>query len=131
MINFSEFNFNNSIADNVVGISFTEMFNKGGLRAYGTKVEQGNRVGCHYHTEGEEWYIIISGEGAIWTADVIAGMLKNKRVDKFTKGTVFCIYPNTAHQLIASTDVEFVFLCPQSHLTYDRILFDDLVKEVG
>ncbi|KGA45912.1 Uncharacterised protein [Yersinia frederiksenii] len=78
MINFSEFNSNNAIEDNMVGIAFTEMFKKNGLRAYGTRVKQGKRVGCHSHVKGEEWYIIISGEGAIWTADVIAGTLKNK-----------------------------------------------------
>ncbi|WP_261371533.1 cupin domain-containing protein [Yersinia frederiksenii] len=115
MINFSEFNSNNAIEDNMVGIAFTEMFKKNGLRAYGARVKQGKRVGCHSHVKGEEWYIIISGEGAIWTADVIAGTLKNKRIDKFSKGTVFCIYPNTVHQLTAKTDVEFVFYV-QSHI---------------
>ncbi|CNK74408.1 Uncharacterised protein [Yersinia frederiksenii] len=72
MINFSEFSTNNAIEDNMVGIAFTEMFKKNGLRAYGTRVKQGTRVGCHSHVKDEEWYIIIFGEGAIWTADVIA-----------------------------------------------------------
>lgn len=130
MINFSEFNSNNAIEDNMVGIAFTEMFKKNGLRAYGARVKQGKRVGCHSHVKGEEWYIIISGEGAIWTADVIAGTLKNKRIDKFSKGTVFCIYPNTVHQLTAKTDVEFVFLCPESHISHDRILFDDIANDM-
>ncbi|WP_261369260.1 hypothetical protein [Yersinia mollaretii] len=56
------------------------------------------------------------------------GRAKNKRVNGFAKGSVFCIYPNTAHQLIAKTAVEFIFLCPESHITHDRILFDDLVE---
>ncbi|CNL04492.1 Uncharacterized conserved protein%2C contains double-stranded beta-helix domain [Yersinia enterocolitica] len=128
MINFSDFNCNNAIADNTVGISITNMIKKEGLRAYGTQLARGRCVGCHSHTEDEEWYIIISGEGAIWTADVMAGELKNKRVNGFAKGSVFCIYPNTAHQLIAKTAVEFIFLCPESHITHDRILFDDLVE---
>ncbi|WP_145571656.1 cupin domain-containing protein [Yersinia bercovieri] len=128
MISFSDFNCNNAIADNMVGISITKMIKKEGLRAYGTQLVQGSRVGCHSHTDDEEWYIIISGEGAIWTADVIAGELKNKRVDSFAKGSVFCIYPNTAHQLTAKTDVELVFLCPESHITHDRILFKDIAQ---
>ncbi|MFW5393493.1 cupin domain-containing protein, partial [Yersinia sp. 2544 StPb PI] len=129
MINISGFNYDNAIEDPVVGISIAEMFKKEGLQAYGTRVEQGKRVSCHSHAQDEEWYIILSGEGAIWTADVIDGELKNKRVDVFAKGSVFCIYPNTAHQLAAKTDVEFIFLCPQSHITRDRILFDDIVAE--
>lgn len=129
MINFANFNDNNAIEDPLVGISIITMFKKVGLQAYGAKVGQGERVGCHSHTKGEEWYIILSGEGTIWTADVIAGALKNKRLDTFAKGSVFCIYPDTAHQLAATTDVEFIFLCPESHITHDRILFDNIVGE--
>ncbi|WP_261369261.1 cupin domain-containing protein [Yersinia mollaretii] len=76
MISFSDFNCNNAIADNTVGISITNMIKKEGLRAYGTQLARGRCVGCHSHTEDEEWYIIISGEGAIWTAEVMAGELK-------------------------------------------------------
>ncbi|HDL7748634.1 TPA: cupin domain-containing protein [Yersinia enterocolitica] len=128
MMIFSNFGGNKIKEDHVVGISIIEMFKKKGLQAYGTIIDQGKYVGCHSHTEGEEWYIILSGEGSIWTADVIEGILKNHREDKFSKGSVFCIYPNTAHQLTAKTTVEFVFLCPESHITDDRYMFENIFR---
>ncbi|WP_254044496.1 hypothetical protein, partial [Yersinia pestis] len=55
-------------------------------------------------------------------------LFKDKRVDKCGKGSVFCIYPNATYQLTAETDVEFVFLCPELHVTGDRTLFSDRVS---
>ncbi|AHM73477.1 cupin domain-containing protein [Yersinia hibernica] len=126
MIKFSNFNSHKIKEDLAVGISIIEMFKKEGLQAYGTTIDQGKYVGCHSHAEGEEWYIILSGQGSIWTADDIDGILTYYREDKFNKCSVFCIYPNTAHQLIAQTTVEFIFLCPESHITYDRHMFEDI-----
>jgi len=128
MIIFSDFADGKGSEDALVGISISPMINKPGLNAYGTTIEMGKRVGCHSHAEGEEWYIILSGEGEIWTADVVDNSLKDNRIDKVSKGSVFCIYPETAHQLLAKTDIELIFLCPESHLTTDRTLLADLIN---
>jgi len=128
MIIFSDFADGKASKDALVGISITPMINKPGLNAYGTTLKSGERIGCHSHAEGEEWYVMLSGEGEIWTADVVDNNLADIRTDKISKGSVFCIYPDTAHQLLAKTDIELIFLCPESHLTTDRTLFADLIN---
>ena len=80
MIIFSDFADGKGSEDALVGISISPMINKPGLNAYGTTIEMGKRVGCHSHAEGEEWYIILSGEGEIWTADVGDNSLKDNRI---------------------------------------------------
>ncbi|KOC88439.1 hypothetical protein [Winslowiella iniecta] len=128
MIIFSDFTDGKGSEDELVGISIAPMITQPGLNAYGTTLKMGKRVGCHSHAEGEEWYIILSGEGEIWTADVVDNSLKDRRIDQVSKGSVFCIYPYTAHQLLAKTDIELIFLCPESHITTDRTLFADLIN---
>lgn len=128
MITISDFNIDVAEKDALAGISIAEMVIKDGLCAYGTSLANGRRVTCHSHSEGEEWYIILSGEGQIWTADTDNNQTVNKQVNTIKKGSTFCIYPGTAHQLIALTDLEFIFLCPTTHITSDRTFFDDLIN---
>lgn len=128
MIQFSEFNSAGGKEDQQVGISISSMVKKEGLNAYGTTIGQGRKIGCHSHAQGEEWYIILSGEGEIWTADIMDGKLINSMVNKVAQGSVFCIYANTAHQLVAKSDLALIFLCPESHITCDRTLYADLVN---
>jgi len=128
VISISDFNIERAEKDQLAGISITEMVIKNGLCAYGTSLAKGKRVTCHSHGEGEEWYIILSGRGTIWTGDSDNDTVKNTRSDPIKSGSVFCIYPGTAHQLIALTDMEFIFLCPPTHITTDRTFFDDIAS---
>ncbi|MBP2196215.1 cupin domain-containing protein [Pantoea cypripedii] len=126
MILFSDFHTDDAIKDNSVGISIQNLINGTDQDLYATVIEAGNKVGCHCHHEGEEWYIILSGEGAIFTAEVNEGSLGHITETTFRRGSTFCISANTAHQLVAHTRVELIFLCPPSHLTYDRTGFDSI-----
>jgi uncharacterized cupin superfamily protein len=89
-------------------------------------MDEGTKVSCHVHTQGDEWYSMLDGEGVIYLADLVDGGLKNKRHYPVKKGDTFCISGNTAHQLYAKTQLDFIFLCPDSHLGTDRIVLNDL-----
>lgn len=126
MITIAHFSTTNSIADTNVGISITHLIKTEGMNAYATTIHAGEKIGCHAHNEGDEWYIILSGTGKIWTGDVIENHVSNIIVNDFSRGCVFCIGPKTAHQLVAIEHVELLFLCSASHLLGDRICFADL-----
>jgi uncharacterized cupin superfamily protein len=126
MIKFNDFCTTDAKKDNAVGISIKEMIQNNGLHAYATALEEGNKVRCHSHHKGEEWYIILSGEGTIFTSDVKEDVLGVTTETTFKKGSIFCILPDTAHQLCAHTKVELIFLCPPAHLSFDRTGFADI-----
>ncbi|WP_075180632.1 cupin domain-containing protein [Pantoea sp. 1.19] len=113
--------------DSSVGIRIAPLVPGRQLSSFGTRLEAGKRVGCHAHAHGDEWYIVLAGEGRIWLADVGPdGQLTNKRSHDLQAGDTFPIAEHTAHQLVATTQLDFIFLCPPSHLQDDRTLFADL-----
>ncbi|OON40095.1 hypothetical protein BTJ39_09355 [Izhakiella australiensis] len=128
MIEFAKFSTENAEKDEAVGIAIRQLIGSADLNAYATFIAAGKKVGCHGHGNGDEWYIILSGEGEIWTGDIISGTVNDIKSETFTKGCIFCIHQNTAHQLKARSDVELIFLCPDAHLTHDRVGFNDLCQ---
>lgn len=126
MIDFSDFHTNDALNDTAVGISIQELIKGSEQGAYASVIEAGNKVGCHCHHEGEEWYIILSGDGVISTADVKDGSLGPVSRTVFKKGSVFRIPSGTAHQLVALSKVSLIFLCPSSHLEHDRMVFESI-----
>jgi quercetin dioxygenase-like cupin family protein len=125
MKNFSE-EIGAAKLDPAVGIAIATLSRGQQLTIFGTRMQAGKKVSCHSHSEGEEWYIILSGKGLIYLADEDKSTLTNQRSHFVTKGDVFCIHPHTAHQLVADTDLDLIFLCPESHLSTDRLMFGDL-----
>ncbi|REF26764.1 quercetin dioxygenase-like cupin family protein [Xenorhabdus cabanillasii] len=128
MIEFANFSTEDAIKDDAVGISVRHIIKKEGLNAYATFINAGKRVGCHNHSSGDEWYIILSGEGEIWTGEVLDNEVHDVQKKRFSQGCIFCIYPNTAHQLVAYENVKLIFLCPESHLSHDRVCFADICE---
>lgn len=116
----------NAVYDPVAGIRIAPLQKGTTLNSFGTRMDEGTKVSCHVHTQGDEWYSMLDGEGVIYLADLVDGELKNKRHYPVKKGDTFCISGNTAHQLYAKTQLDFIFLCPDSHLSTDRIVLDDL-----
>lgn len=112
--------------DKAVGIAIATLAQGQNLTSFGTRMQAGKKVSCHSHSDGEEWYIILSGKGRIFLANEHKGTLSNQRTHFVTEGDVFCIHAHTAHQLLADTDLDLIFLCPESHLSTDRLMFDDL-----
>jgi mannose-6-phosphate isomerase-like protein (cupin superfamily) len=126
MINFSDFCIADAVKDDAVGISIGALIQGGSIDAYATVIEEGNKVGCHSHHKGEEWYIILAGEGTVFTSDVENGALQKVTGTPFSSGSIFRISAGTAHQLRADKQVKLIFLCPPSHLAQDRTVFSDL-----
>lgn len=56
--------------DSSVGISIASLSKANEFSLFSTEIEEGHKVGCHYHKEGDEIYSILSGKGIIYTATV-------------------------------------------------------------
>ncbi|MGG7668089.1 cupin domain-containing protein [Yersinia sp. J1] len=115
-----------AVVDPVVGIGIAELAKGKALNSFGTRIAAGKKVGCHAHFHGEEWYIILAGEGRMYLGDVENQKLVNLRNHDVKQGDIFCIPLGTAHQLQAESQLDLIFLCPNSHLVTDRILFPDM-----
>lgn len=114
--------------DSAVGIAVFPLSTGTYLSCFGTRMAAGKKVGCHSHRHGDEWYVIINGEGDMYLADVdLKGNVTNRRIIPVIKGSAFVIPENTAHQLVAKTELDLVFLCPNNHLSDDRYIHDLLV----
>lgn len=118
-----------AIHDPIAGIRIAPLQKGAQLNSFGTRMDKGTKVTCHVHTQGDEWYSVLDGEGVIYLADYVEGNLINQRHFPVKKGDTFCISENTAHQLFAKTQLDFVFLCPNSHLGADRIVVADLILD--
>ena len=109
--------------DENVGIAIAALSEGKAFRLFSAEIKQGKKVGCHYHTQGEEVYSILSGNGIIYTSRVD----ENGRIGDITScpvstGDHFTIEAGTAHQLKATTDLVLMFVCPPEHLSTDRIM---------
>ena len=114
--------------DENVGIAIAPLSSGNDFCLYSAEIKQGNKVGCHYHTEGEEVYSILSGDGIIYTAVVDEeGQLGEIASRSVSTGDSFTIQAGTAHQLKASSDLVLMFVCPPEHLGSDRIMLPCLV----
>ncbi|MCK7068941.1 cupin domain-containing protein [Enterobacter bugandensis] len=116
-----------AVHDPIAGIRIAPLQNGTTMNSFGTRMDAGTKVSCHLHTDGDEWYSILDGDGEMYLADLVDGVLTNKRHFSVTKGDTFCITQNTAHQLRAISQLDFIFLCPDSHLGNDRLIQPDLI----
>ena len=56
--------------DDRVGISIAPLSSGSDFCLFSAEIKKGNKVGCHYHTEGDEIYSVLSGEGIIYTGSI-------------------------------------------------------------
>ena len=114
--------------DENVGIAIAPLSSGKDFCLFSAEIKEGNKVGCHYHTAGEEVYSILSGEGIIYTAVVDDnGKIGETLSRKVSTGDNFTIDAGTAHQLKATSDLVLMFVCPPEHLNSDRIMLPCLV----
>ncbi|WP_422410204.1 MULTISPECIES: cupin domain-containing protein [unclassified Endozoicomonas] len=114
--------------DENVGIAIAPLSSGKNFCLFCAEIKEGHKVGCHYHTDGEEVYSILSGEGIIFTAVVDDdGQIGETLSRKVSTGDNFTIDAGTAHQLMATSDLVFMFVCPPEHLDSDRIMLPSLV----
>lgn len=119
-----------AIPDVLAGISHAALCGTEEFRLHVTRLEPGTRVKAHRHMEGEELYIIVSGEGLLYTGTVD----ENAQTDwteplAVSPGDTFCIRPKQVHQLhnTGSEPLVLIFGCPDAHLGADRFIVPDYV----
>ncbi len=93
----------------------------------------GNKIGCHFHSEGDELYQVVLGAGTLYwgrVEEVDGEFIVHKEDPVHVEtGDSFNIPEGYAHQL-AKTGTEplvITFGCPESHVSTDRTMLPDLV----
>ncbi|MCW7553940.1 cupin domain-containing protein [Endozoicomonas gorgoniicola] len=121
---------NQAKPDDHVGIAIAPLSAGKNFCLFSAEIKSGHKVGCHYHTEGEEIYSILSGEGIIYTANIDnTGTVGETRVHTVTSGDSFTIEAGTAHQLQATSDLVLMFVYPPSHIDSDRIMIPSIISQ--
>ena len=114
--------------DHNVGIAIAPLSTGKDFCLFSAEIKEGNKVGCHYHTQGEEVYSILSGNGVIYTAVVDdKGHVGEIASSHVSTGDNFTINAGTAHQLKATSNLVLMFVCPPEHLNSDRIMLPCLI----
>lgn len=119
-----------AVPDPAVGISLAHLVGDELFSYYVTQVPPQSKLTAHYHQEDDELYQVIEGKGLIWLADV-----KNNKIcehHEIQAGDTFVVPALTVHQLVnpGTGPLIMMFGCPQSHITSDRKLVDNLRPEI-
>ena len=87
------------------------------------ELKPGKTLPGHYHTEGSEIYLILSGTGKMETGALIKDGVNWETCFEIKKDDVFEIEPKCVHRLSndGKDNLKIVFITPPSHLGDDRI----------
>lgn len=112
--------------DPKVGIKIAKLTQDQEFSMHVTEIAPGSKVGSHFHQDGVEVYQILSGKGHMYLAEAD----RQSEIQKLdvSGGDFFTIKPNVVHQLenSGSDPLVLIFGCPQSHLSADRVICQDL-----
>ncbi len=139
----------NATVDPAVGIAHGELAGNAAYRLHVTRLQPGAKVKAHFHGEGGEEYLILNGEGTLYTGKIIKDAFQEHYVPSVCQfshvplsfpaivdwntpllvkaGDTFSIAAGTVHQLhnTGSQTLDLIFGCPDSHLSNDRVVVDD------
>jgi mannose-6-phosphate isomerase-like protein (cupin superfamily) len=119
------FNFNfalkNAPLDEAAGIAHAPLAGDAQWRLHITRIKCGSFVTAHKHDEDGETYVILSGWGILW----LGQSLQEMRPTRVTAGDTFDIPAGTIHMLqaVGPEGVTLLFMCPDSHLSSDRVTY--------
>lgn len=122
-----------AVPDPAVGISLAHVAGDETFSFYVTKLPPQCQLTAHFHQKGEELYNVVQGTGLIWLACAENdGSYREKTHQKMAAGDTFMVPELTVHQLVnpGPDSIIMLFGCPQSHITSDRHLVDDLKTEI-
>lgn len=115
--------------DSVVGIRHAALNGEEDYRLHVAAIPE--RVGCHYHSHGDEDYAVVKGEGTLFWGKVLSGgIIDWENPVDVRVGDSFVIPEGYAHQLKNNNDGDdlvIVFGCPDDHLDdkADRTILSD------
>lgn len=114
--------------DPAVGISIARLSGSEQFSLYGAEIAPHSRIAAHYHGSGIEIYLLLEGEGIMYTGkpDSSGSVAWNTPL-RLKKGDCFTVSEGEVHQLHNDSDkrVIVVFGCPGSHLSTDRVVVQD------
>ena len=83
-------------------------------------------IAPHYHTEGDDFFAILSGEGLLYTAEFSEDRKTRVNIKKtpLKAGDVYAIPPGVIHGIenTGNTDLCILNCAPPTHLTTDYFL---------
>jgi mannose-6-phosphate isomerase-like protein (cupin superfamily) len=87
----------------------------------------------HYHKHGFDFFVVLRGQGILYTADVIDGCISDAGWQHLCLevNDSYAVAPSQAHCLQNATPEDLVFLnvSPAEHMTTDYYVFDDIDHE--
>ncbi|MFT2793714.1 cupin domain-containing protein [Serratia sp. T13T92] len=96
------------------GLCIFKLASSQSFYSFGSQMLQGEKEIMHSHSEGEKWYIILSGDGQVFIVDEDKDNMSNQSTYYVSTGDIFYIPAHTTHHLLAHTKLEFIFLLPRS-----------------
>ncbi|HBV97199.1 MAG: hypothetical protein JL50_09005 [Peptococcaceae bacterium BICA1-7] len=113
--------------DPAVGIRIAHLSGSEQFSFYGAEIAPHKRIAAHYHKSGSEIYLLIEGEGIMYTGKPDS----SGRVDwnpplTLSRGDCFTVNQGEVHQLFNNSGDRaiIVFGCPAAHLSTDRIVVE-------
>lgn len=117
--------------DTSVGIAHAPLAGDAACRLHVTRLLPDAKVKAHRHGQGEEFYIITSGRGSLYTGRMADTDILWNDITTVRSGDTFVISAGTVHQLHNTDENEplvLIFVCPDSHLAEDREVVADFVS---
>ncbi|MFZ5643688.1 MAG: cupin domain-containing protein [Bacillota bacterium] len=117
--------------DPAVGIRIAHLTGSESFSFFGAEIAPHKRIAAHYHKSGEEIYLLIEGEGIMYTGKPdMSGKVEWNPPLILKKGDSFTISQGEVHQLFNDSDnrIIVVFGCPASHLSTDRIIVEGFLS---
>ncbi|MBV8046188.1 MAG: cupin domain-containing protein [Paludibacterium sp.] len=110
--------------DTEAGIHIAALTVCDGLTFYLGEIAPGGSVNAHRHGQGDEVYLILSGNGCLYSQT--SG--EPAHCTLLESGDLVRIPSGVAHQLSNQDEapLRLLFVCPDSHLGCDRALHADL-----
>lgn len=113
----------NAEKDEAVGIRSIRLSGDDNFALYAAEIDGNKSIGAHYHTNGNEIYQVVEGNG-----QMNIGILNDedniewKEPVVVKKGDCFTVRENEVHQLenTSSEKLIIIFACPYSHISTDR-----------
>ncbi|TDR73622.1 cupin domain-containing protein [Paludibacterium purpuratum] len=106
------------------GIHIAALACCGALTFYLTDIPPHGSVNAHSHRQGDEIYLILNGEGCLYSQAQGTATLSTP----LRAGDLLRIPSGHAHQLVnlGEQPLRLLFVCPNSHLSHDRIMHPNL-----
>ncbi|QBR83939.1 cupin domain-containing protein [Legionella israelensis] len=110
------------------GIYFAPLIDKGNMGFAIESIPPGKEVTRHYHKEGLDFFMVVSGKGILHTAELDSDgkKVKNEQQQAIKAGDIFAVDPGIIHGMENNSAEPLVVAncAPATHVTTDKYWVD-------